>query len=258
MAVAWYLRLSASLLTLLTLLLVAGCGGGSDLPPRTAETPAAGTTPPPGTSSGAPPGTSSGSTTGGGDSAGDSVEGDINAAVSVTNAYWQTHWAELFTGAYNPPQVLGPYDGAAADVPSCGGTPLPNDNAVYCPDGDFVAWDMDLMRWGHERGDAWVYRVIAHEWGHAVQNRLDAGLVDLARELQADCLAGAVLFGAAKDKTLTFEDGDTNELADALTALADKTPWTNTSDHGDASQRVSYFSRGAQSGVKGCLPNAGQ
>ncbi|MET7760984.1 neutral zinc metallopeptidase [Streptomyces sp. NPDC005393] len=258
MAVAWYLRLSASLLTLLTLLLVAGCGGGSDLPPRTAETPAAGTTPPPGTSSGAPPGTSSGSTTGGGDSAGDSVEGDINAAVSVTNAYWQTHWAELFTGAYNPPQVLGPYDGAAADVPSCGGTPLPNDNAVYCPDGDFVAWDMDLMRWGHERGDAWVYLVIAHEWGHAVQNRLDAGLVDLARELQADCLAGAVLFGAAKDKTLTFEDGDTNELADALTALADKTPWTNTSDHGDASQRVSYFSRGAQSGVKGCLPNAGQ
>ncbi|MET8179841.1 neutral zinc metallopeptidase [Streptomyces sp. NPDC005336] len=250
MAVAWYLRLSASLLTLLTLLLVAGCGGGSDLPPRTAETPAAGTTP--------PPGTSSGSTTGGGDSAGDSVEGDINAAVSVTNAYWQTHWAELFTGAYNPPQVLGPYDGAAADVPSCGGTPLPNDNAVYCPDGDFVAWDMDLMRWGHERGDAWVYLVIAHEWGHAVQNRLDAGLVDLARELQADCLAGAVLFGAAKDKTLTFEDGDTDELADALTALADKTPWTNTSDHGDASQRVSYFSRGAQSGVKRCLPNAGQ
>ncbi|AGP54325.1 hypothetical protein M271_13660 [Streptomyces rapamycinicus NRRL 5491] len=183
------------------------------------------------------------------------MEEDIQAAVSVTNTYWQTHWSQLFTGDYSPPRVTGAYDGDTPGTPVCGDAPLPDDNAVYCPDGDYIAWDMDLMRWGHARGDAWVYLVIAHEWGHAVQNRLDAGLVDLARELQADCLAGAVLFGAAQDGTLTFEDGDTEELADALTALADRTPWTDVSDHGDASQRVSYFSRGARSGVKSCLPN---
>ncbi|QKV91964.1 neutral zinc metallopeptidase [Streptomyces sp. NA02950] len=272
MAAPWYLRLSAALVTTLTLLLTTGCGGGDSPPRPSGSSSAPATTSPGGTSGGTPapttspaetpPGTSpgpvgDGSASGGGGGS-ESVEGDIDSAVSVTTAYWAGHWSEFFTGSYSAPRVRGVYDGSAPDVPLCGNEPLPDDNAVYCPAGDFIAWDMDLMRWGHQRGDAWVYLVIAHEWGHAVQNRLDAGLVDLARELQADCLAGAVLFGAARDQTLTFEEGDTEELADALTALADKTPWTNTSDHGDATQRVSAFSRGAQSGVKGCLPNAGQ
>ncbi len=274
MAAPWYLRLSAALLTIMTLLLITGCGGDAPSPRPSGSSPGPMTTTPGGTPggtsggtpattpAGTPPGTSPGpvgqSSASGGGGGSETVEGDIQAAVSVTTAYWSTHWSEFFTGAYGPPRVQGAYDGAAPDVPACGSEPLPDDNAVYCPAGDFIAWDMDLMRWGHQRGDAWVYLVIAHEWGHAVQNRLDAGLVDMARELQADCLAGAVLFGAARDKTLTFEDGDTEELADALTALADKTPWTNTSDHGDATQRVSAFNRGAESGVKGCLPTAGQ
>ncbi|WP_344597050.1 neutral zinc metallopeptidase [Streptomyces violaceusniger] len=245
MAVPWFPRSWAALAVALTLLLVTGCGGAEVPPPVESSSPAPG---PPSSTPGPPTGSA-------GPDGGGSVEEDIQAAVSVTNAYWQTHWPQLFTGGYSPPRVAGAYDGDTPGTPVCGGAPLPDDNAVYCPDGDYIAWDMDLMRWGHARGDAWVYLVIAHEWGHAVQNRLDAGLVDLARELQADCLAGAVLFGAAQDGTLTFEDGDTEELADALTALADRTPWTDVSDHGDASQRVSYFSRGARSGVKSCLPN---
>ncbi|MGA6153051.1 neutral zinc metallopeptidase [Stenotrophomonas sp. NPDC087984] len=253
MAVPWYPRSWAPLSAALSLLLVTGCGGG-DVPPPTVESSSAAPGPPSGATPGTPtPLTSSDATDGG-----TGVEEDINAAVSVTTTYWQTHWPELFTGGYNPPRILGVYDGDTPGTPVCGSEPLPDDNAVYCPDGDYIAWDMDLMRFGHARGDAWVYLVIAHEWGHAVQNRLDAGLVDLARELQADCLAGAVLFGAAQDGTLTFEEGDTQELADALTALADRTPWTDVSDHGDASQRVSYFSRGARSGVKSCLPNVVQ
>ncbi|MBI0295506.1 neutral zinc metallopeptidase [Streptomyces sp. PRKS01-29] len=247
MAVPWYPTSWAALAAALALLLVTGCGG-DEVPPPTAETSSTAPAPP----SGATPGTPTGTVD---PDAGGSAEQDIEAAVSVTNAYWQTHWSQLFTGGYNPPRIVGAYDGDTPGTPVCGAERLPDDNAVYCPDGDYIAWDMDLMRWGHARGDAWVYLVIAHEWGHAVQNRLDAGLVDLARELQADCLAGAVLFGAAQDGTLTFEEGDTEELADALTALADRTPWTDVSDHGDASQRVSYFSRGARSGVKSCLPN---
>ncbi|GAA1685176.1 neutral zinc metallopeptidase [Streptomyces yatensis] len=253
MAVPWYPRSWAPLAAALTLLLVTGCAGG-DVPPPTVESSSAAPAPP----SDATPGTPTPLTSPDATDGGKAVEEDINAAVSVTTTYWQTHWPELFTGGYNPPRILGAYDGDTPGTPLCGSEPLPDDNAVYCPDGDYIAWDMDLMRWGHARGDAWVYLVIAHEWGHAVQNRLDAGLVDLARELQADCLAGAVLFGAAQDGTLTFEEGDTEELADALTALADRTPWTDVSDHGDASQRVGYFSRGARSGVKSCLPNVVQ
>ncbi|MGP4000806.1 neutral zinc metallopeptidase [Streptomyces sp. 8N706] len=221
--------------------LAVGCGGSGPDDVRPGDrTPA---TAPPTTTSPAPPAVAE-----------EPVEEDIGTAVSVVDRYWDRHWAELFTGTYRSPRILGGYDGAAASVPRCGGQPLADDNAVYCPARDFLAWDVDLMNAGHRAGDAWVYLVIAHEWGHAVQNRLDTQLVALQLELQADCLAGAVLFGAAADGMLRFEEGDTDELAQALGVLADDTPWTKASDHGDASERIGAFTRGTQDGVKGCLP----
>ena len=93
-------------------------------------------------------------------------------------------------------------------------------------------------------GDAWVYLIIAHEWGHAIQARLQADQVSVAAELQADCLAGATLFGAADRGLLQFEQGDTEELAQTLAAVADDFPWTKESDHGDAQQRTASFNRG--------------
>ena len=41
----------------------------------------------------------------------------------------------------------------------------------------------------------WVYLVVAHEWGHAIQYRVPRSLVVRGRELQADCLAATVLPG---------------------------------------------------------------
>ncbi|WKX73168.1 neutral zinc metallopeptidase [Streptomyces sp. XD-27] len=236
MAARWYVTVPTALVAALALLLT-GCGdGGGGGTPRS----------PGGTTSPAPPSPPGGDET---------VEDDIDAAVRATDGFWSAHWTELFTGGYRSPQVSGAYDGAAPDVPLCGDEPLPDDNAVYCPAGDYVAWDLDLMRQGHRMGDAWVYLVIAHEWGHAIQSRLNEELVSLAGELQADCLAGAALFGAARDGTLRIEEGDTRELAQALAALADATPWTDTTDHGDASERIASFSRGAESGVRACLPD---
>ena len=110
------------------------------------------------------------------------------------------------------------------------------------------------MAAGYERiGDAWVYLIIAHEWGHAIQARLRADQVSVAAELQADCLAGATLFGAAERGLLRFERGDTQELQETLAAVADDFPWTTESDHGDARQRISAFNQGAQGGVRACL-----
>lgn len=72
-----------------------------------------------------------------------------------------------------------------------------------------------------------------------------------AAELQADCFAGATLFGAA-DLGLTFERGDTEELATALAAAADDHPWTTETDQGDAQQRTASFQDGAQGGPTAC------
>ncbi|MFC0844877.1 neutral zinc metallopeptidase [Streptomyces noboritoensis] len=171
-------------------------------------------------------------------------------AVQVVDDFWRSHWNQHFTGAYGSPKVFGTYTPNTPQAPRCGSEPATPYNAFYCPAGDFIAWDGKLMRDGYAQGDSWVYLVIAHEWGHAVQRRV-LGLKDVAQELQADCLAGATLFGSEE---LRFEPGDTDELAQALTALADESPWTNSQDHGNADQRLSAFSTGGRGGVNACLP----
>jgi uncharacterized protein len=184
------------------------------------------------------------------------LRGDIDAAVQVTNDFWAAHWAEYFTGTYTPPRVAGLY-GPPYTAPTCGNVPPEPDNAFYCRTGeDFLAWDAGLMSKGAVQGDAWVYLIIAHEWGHAVQYRLSAELESRSAELQADCLAGATLYGAVADGTLQFEDGDEKEITNALSALSDDTPWTQEGDHGDTFERIGAFDRGRAGGVPACLPQA--
>ena len=183
----------------------------------------------------------------------DSLAGDERTAVEVTDRFWREEFPEVFGRPYVPPQVAGGY--AGENGPSCGGQPSVPFNAFYCPAQDFLAWDENLMAAGYRQiGDAWVYLIIAHEWAHAIQARLQRDQVSVAAELQADCLAGATLFGAAERQLVRLEPGDTEELAQTLTAVADDFPWTRESDHGDARERISNFSRGARGGVRECLP----
>src|SRR5664279_4751537 len=162
---------------------------------------------------------------------------DMQGAQDIVDGYWAKHWSDFYTGTYEPPTVLGLYDGTVADeTPTCDGTPLEAYNASYCAPEDFVAWDVNLMVRGADLiGDTWVYLVIAHEWGHAIQERLDPSLV-----------------GAAADGTLTIEDGDEKEMVSSLSALADEMAWTSSADHGDPFQRVQWFTLGRNGGVNAC------
>jgi predicted metalloprotease len=184
----------------------------------------------------------------------DSLAGDERSAVAVTDAFWRGKFQESFGRSYRSPQVKGGYRGE--DGPPCGDQPAVPFNAFYCPGEDFLAWDENLMAAGYQQiGDAWVYLIIAHEWGHAIQARLQRDQVSVAAELQADCLAGATLFGAAERRLVKLEPGDTEELAQTLAAVADDYPWTNESDHGNAQQRISSFNAGAEGGVRACIPD---
>jgi predicted metalloprotease len=181
----------------------------------------------------------------------DDLDTDERGAVDATNRWWQATFPDDFRQSYIPPQVLGGYSGE--DGPSCGGQPSVPFNAFYCPSQDFLAWDENLMATGYQRiGDSWVYLIIAHEWGHAIQARLRADQVSVAAELQADCFAGATLFGAADRGLLQFERGDIQELKQTLAAVADDYPWTSESDHGDAQQRSSAFDLGSRDGPTAC------
>ena len=185
----------------------------------------------------------------------DELADDIDSAQKVVDAYWKQHWADFFTGTWTPPTVIGLYDGEDPnDTPTCDDEPLDSFNAYYCVPEDYVAWDTGLLVSGADQiGDSWVYLVIAHEYGHAVQARLDPSLVAEGDELQADCLGAAALYGSIADGSLTFDGGDEAELIGSLTALADQMPWTMSSDHGDAFQRVQAFTLGRNGGVNACL-----
>jgi predicted metalloprotease len=189
----------------------------------------------------------------------DELVDDIASAEQVVDGYWATHWGDFFTGTYQPPTVKGLYDGTdPATIPTCDGEPLEAYNALYCVSEDYVAWDSGLLLDGADQiGDTWVYLVIAHEWGHAIQARLDTGLVAVADELQADCLGAAALFGAVADGTLELEEGDEREMISSLNVLADDMAWTMTSDHGDSFQRVEWFTIGRNGGVQACFDAAG-
>lgn len=180
---------------------------------------------------------------------------DLASAVEVVDTYWSTHWSDFFEGTYTAPTVLGLYDGSQPDAPTCSGEPLVADNAFYCIKEDYVSWDVSLMLKGLEFGDSWVYLIVAHEWGHAIAHRLNTDLQAQEGELQADCIAGAVLYGSKKDGVLEFEEGDEKELARSLSEIGDETPWTSSSDHGDPFERIGAFSRGRDSGVLACLPD---
>lgn len=181
----------------------------------------------------------------------DDLRTDERGAVQATDGFWRRTFAAEFGRSYRPPEVRGGYLGE--DGPTCAGQPSVPFNAFYCPSEDFLAWDENLMAAGYERiGDAWVYLIIAHEWGHAIQARLERDRVSVAAELQADCLAGAALFGAARLGLVTLERGDTEELAQTLAAVADEFPWTDQSDHGNAGERTNAFELGANDGVDAC------
>ena len=176
---------------------------------------------------------------------------DERAAVAITDEFWNRWFADQGL-RYIPPTVAGGYVGNGG--PPCGGQASVPGNAYYCPVGNFIAWDEDLMRAGYTQiGDAWVYLVISHEWAHSIQAQLPDRFVSPAVELQADCLAGAALEGAAREGLVQIEPGDEEEIAQTLQAVADDYPWTDESSHGNARQRTAAFEAGVDNGVEGCL-----
>ena len=191
----------------------------------------------------------------------ESPEKEFTDAAAVVNQYWTDHFTDYFGGSYTPPELLpgssvgvpGIYDSDVEQV-MCAQEPIPPVNATYCTPEHFIVADNNLLQLQHQIGDSFVWSVAAHEWGHAIQNHLQPQYVPQWEELQADCFAGAALAGATTDGTLQWDDGDSDELFNALDWAADKTPWTTIRDHGDTSQRVEWFTHGLANGPLGCLP----
>ena len=161
------------------------------------------------------------------------------------------------------------------DPPDCGPEVLTYqdmaNNAFYCPpqlvpedtqqvaSGDYIAYDsQSLFPSIAERfGGAGVAAILAHEWGHAVQNRGQVAADDtIELELQADCFAGAWLKWVRDDASpyLTASVDDLDRAAAALLTFRDPPGADPTSEtaHGNGFDRVAAFQDGFVNGTSAC------
>lgn len=142
----------------------------------------------------------------------------------------------------------------------------------YCPGDSLVYFDLDFLvtlqnNFG-ATGDLAAQYIVAHEYGHHVQNVLGineqvrqaqsqdpgrANQYSIALELQADCFAGAWAKNA--DSRNLLEDGEIEEALNAAAAVGDDRIQETTTGrvdpeswtHGSSAQRVDWFRRGFQS-----------
>ncbi|MFI7461121.1 neutral zinc metallopeptidase [Nonomuraea sp. NPDC049646] len=182
----------------------------------------------------------------------DTFEDDIRAARTLTESFW-TEFFDQQGMTYRPIADFIPYSGSSG--PSCGGEPSVPNNAFYCPEGHFIAYDQAWMEslW-NDMGDGSVYVIIPHEFGHAVQAQLRTGFeLNVQAELQADCYAGGTLAALVGSGSLRAQPGDEDELMTSLEAAGDPTDdWLNPAAHGTAEQRQASFAGGYDDGVGAC------
>ncbi|MEV2266700.1 neutral zinc metallopeptidase [Nonomuraea africana] len=185
---------------------------------------------------------------------GDTFEEDVQLARVHTEAFWKAQF-EALGRTYEPVTEFVAYRGD--DGPSCGGEPAVPNNAFYCSDGHFIAYDVDWMAaFWNEMGDGSTYLIIPHEIGHAVQEQLGTEFaLNVQRELQADCFAGGALAGLVRAGVLQAEEGDDTELLLNLEAAGDPSDdWFRPDAHGTAAQRQQAFATGYNEGVGACTP----
>ena len=185
----------------------------------------------------------------------------------------QDTWGRLLGGRYQRTVVVlfrDAYNSACGFAQSATGPfYCPSDRKVYLDVGFFD----ELSRRFGAPGDFAAAYVIAHEFGHHIQNLLGtsgrvqqdprpgAGSASVALELQADCYAG--VWGHEASKTGRFEaghvelePGDAEEALRAAGAIGDDrlqrmatgrvAPERFT--HGSSAQRMEWFRRGMSSG----------
>jgi predicted metalloprotease len=138
----------------------------------------------------------------------------------------------------------------------------------YCPDDQKLYLDFaffqELKNEFRAPGDFAQAYVIAHEYGHHIQNLLgtmdkvqrsgDSNRLSVALELQADCYAG--VWGYYAQQKGQVETGDAEEAIRAAAAVGDDMIQKRTRGyvvpdsftHGSAQQRMQWFSKGMQSG----------
>jgi predicted metalloprotease len=190
------------------------------------------------------------------------VDEAVAAAIADLDDFWGDELLKRFDISYTPPRPARPVQPGQGAPLRCGTKTIDpaavTRNALYCPADDYVAWDAtylpDLAR---AAGPFSVALVVAHEWGHAVQQRTgwpgDPGVV----ELQADCYAGAWAAHADGDRNRRFRlsAGDLDSALAGYLRLqdgADLGGAQHGDHHGTAFDRIGAFEDGYRTTAARC------
>jgi len=185
-------------------------------------------------------------------------------SVNDIEEYWKSVYSQSLKGTFLAVAKLVSYDSDDPNSPVvCHSDTYKLVNAFFTSRCNLIAWDRGVFMPVAQRyfGDMSVNGVLAHEFGHALQQmaklvtRKDPTIV---REQQADCFAGVYLYWVADGKssrfTLSTAGGLDHVLAGIITTRdpvmdADT---ENDDEHGSALDRVSAFQMGFISGAWAC------
>lgn len=195
--------------------------------------------------------------------------------VAKVGSLLEEYWKAAFAGSdttFRPASAVV-FD-APTDTGGCG-IGQPEAGPFYCPPSqkifiDFSFYEQLERQLGFEGDFAMAY-VLAHEYGHHVQNLLgidekvrneqdgaseeDRNALSVELELQADCFAG--VWAKSADQAGRLEAGDIDEAIDAAEAVGDdaiqrKTQGSvdrDTFTHGSSAERTRWFTTGFESGT---------
>jgi predicted metalloprotease len=196
-----------------------------------------------------------------------------DAFLQASLADIQDYWRETYPAVYGSKfteltgGIWASYPNRAEKLPhGCAGDPaekyISEGNAFYCGNGDYIAYDdYELVpQLTKAFGDSAVGVVFAHEFGHAIQERVGALGPDVPVvyfEQQADCFAGSWTAHVARGESsrLTFGDADVKAGLSAMVAVKDSQLGIDVRQggaHGTAFDRVGAFENGFKGGAEAC------
>ena len=191
----------------------------------------------------------------------------VRSSVTDIEAFWDHELPRWFGLDFEPVgAVVGYRPSNGTGLPACGGIVGPVEaylgNAFYCFPEDVIIYDAEnLMPDTYSRsGELGVGAVLAHEYAHAVQERVGAGSVPPRPEPQADCLAGAwVRAGAYSGGSGQPELADLYRVVgvfaepEAVGRPDPSAPDPSAPDRRVSAGRVASFVRGLEMGIGGCV-----
>lgn len=193
-------------------------------------------------------------------------DGFLTHAFNDIEAFWDDEFPATYDQPWTPLKggIYAAYPSRRARIPGCG-TPestyedVQQGTAFYCSEGDFMAYDdaqglPDLVQ---QLGRDAVAVVLAHEFGHAIQARVDDGShPSVLLEQQADCFAGAwAAHAAAGAGDIPFDDAAVRAGLTAMIYVRDPVEAGGIASpdaHGTGFDRVGAFQDGFEGGARRC------